>query len=277
MKEYRLGLYEKAMPDTLSLSEKLALAKRCGYDYVEISIDETAEKISRLDMNAEERALLCRQNLQLGISFESICLSAHRKFPIGSENLDIQNKGMEIMEKAIRLSSDIGIRVIQIAGYDVYYENSNDKTKKIFENNLKKCTELASMYGVILAFETMETEFINTVGKAMFWVNKMNSPYLCVYPDTGNITNAAKLYGENETSDLYLGNGHIVALHLKESLPGKYREVKYGTGHVDFKRLIDMSYDMGVKRFLAEFWYTGQQSYEDDIRNTNSFIRSFFS
>jgi len=29
-------------------------------------------------------------------------------------------------------------------------------------------------------------------------------------------------------------SGHIAAMHLKETLPGKFREIPYGTGHVDF-------------------------------------------
>ena len=40
MKQYAIGLYEKAMPPTLSWREKLAFAKEAGYDFVEISIDE---------------------------------------------------------------------------------------------------------------------------------------------------------------------------------------------------------------------------------------------
>ena len=50
MKAYALGLYEKAMPSTLSWREKLKTAKEAGYDYVELSIDDSEEKIGRLDM-----------------------------------------------------------------------------------------------------------------------------------------------------------------------------------------------------------------------------------
>ena len=41
MKSYTLGLYEKAMPKDLTWEEKLLAAKEAGYDFVEISIDET--------------------------------------------------------------------------------------------------------------------------------------------------------------------------------------------------------------------------------------------
>ena len=43
-KAYELGLYEKAMPGTLTWKERLEAAKAAGYDYVEISIDATEEK-----------------------------------------------------------------------------------------------------------------------------------------------------------------------------------------------------------------------------------------
>ena len=52
---YTLGLYEKAMPSDLTWREKLLTAKEAGFDFVEISIDETDAKLSRLDMTKEER------------------------------------------------------------------------------------------------------------------------------------------------------------------------------------------------------------------------------
>lgn len=276
MKGYRLGLYEKAMPNQLSLTEKLKLAKQCGYDFVELSIDETEEKIARLDMGANEREEICRAGIDLGIAYESICLSAHRKYSLGSKDEETRARGMEIMRKAVLLASDLGIRVIQIAGYDVYYEKSDPSTVKRFEEGLRKGVEFAAMYGVMLAFETMETCFMDTVEKAMAWVNRIGSPYLCVYPDTGNITNAAKLYQTDELQDLSMGNDRIAAIHLKESKPGKYREIPYGTGHVRFGEMIRRGMELGVRRYLAEFWYLGEDDYERELKQANLFLRSYF-
>ena len=97
---------------------------------------------------------------------------------------------------------------------------------------------MAASCGVILAFETMETEFLNTVGKAMYYVEQIASPYLQVYPDLGNITNAACLYGHAVLDDIQSGRGHLAAMHLKETVPGKYRDIPFGTGHVDFTSAI---------------------------------------
>lgn len=265
MKAYTLGLYEKAMPGGLSWREKLMAAKDAGYDFVEISIDETDAKLARLDWTKEERAELVKVMGEVGVPIRTMCLSGHRKYPIGSSNPETCARGMEIMEKAIRLAEDLGIRIIQLAGYDVYYEDSTPETVKRFGENLEKAALMAAKAGVVLGFETMETEFMNTVGKSMAYVNKVNSPYLGVYPDMGNITNAAVTYGTDVLEDIRSGAGHLVAVHLKETVPGIFREVPFGTGHVDFPAVIEETWKNGVRRYVTEFWYTGNPKWREDL------------
>ncbi len=263
MKQYTLGLYEKAMPKELSWREKLTAAKEAGYDFVEISIDETEEKLARLDMPKEERIGLVDDMAEIE-PIRTMCLSGHRNYPLGSNDPVICARGMEIMQKAVTLAADLGIRIIQLAGYDVYYEQGSEETRTRFEENLKKATLMAARDGILLGFETMETEFMNTVGKAMKYVNLVNSPYLNVYPDVGNITNAAVTYGTDVLEDLRSGQGHIVAVHLKETVPGKFREIPFGTGHVNFKDITHTAYALGVRRYVTEFWYVGNSKWKKD-------------
>ena len=44
--------------------------------------------------------------------------------PLGSEDDAVRAQGLEIMRKAIQFAQDVGIRVIQLAGYDVYHQGS---------------------------------------------------------------------------------------------------------------------------------------------------------
>ena len=74
MKAYAIGLYEKAMPGTMNWQEKLICARECGYDFVEISIDETDEKLSRLDWSAEQRLELVKAMKDTGIRAPQIPL-----------------------------------------------------------------------------------------------------------------------------------------------------------------------------------------------------------
>lgn len=265
MKAYTLGLYEKAMPSDLSWKEKMLTAKKAGYDFIEISIDETDEKLARLEMDDQERKELVMLMRETGLPIRTMCLSGHRKYPLGSNQDGIRKRGMEIMEKAIGLADDLGIRIIQLAGYDVYYEEGNEQTKAYFEENLRKAVMMAAAKGIVLGFETMETEFMNTVAKAMEYVKQVDSVYLNVYPDLGNITNAAVLYGTDVLQDLESGKGRLAAMHLKETVPGKFREIPFGTGHVDFESGIRKAWELGVRRYVTEFWYTGNPEWEKDI------------
>jgi len=274
MIENKLGLYEKSMPLSLSLEEKLIEAKNAGFNFLEMSIDESEEKLSRLKWNSKQREDLIHSMWKTGIKILTMCLSGHRKYPMGSQDATTRRIGIEIMINAIDLAQDLGIRVIQIAGYDEYYLPSTEKTRIFFSENVYNLVEYAASEGVILAFETMETEFMNTVKKAMYFVNKVNSPYLQVYPDIGNITNAALNSGHNLTKDIESGRGHIVAMHMKETAPRKFREIPFGTGHVDFKQAFRIASSMGVHLFVGEFWHAGNNDWREQLLYANRFLRS---
>ena len=276
-KEYRLGLYEKAMPATLSWEEKLKVVKDSGFNYLEMSIDETDEKIKRLTYTQEQLQEIVEAMYKTGIKIESICLSAHRKYPFGSHDEHIRKRSIEIMEQAIEFASKLGIRLIQLAGYDVYYEKGDKQTKALFEENLKKAVNLAAKKGILLGFETMETPFMDTVEKAMYYVSMVNSPYLGVYPDIGNLKNASLLYDTSVNEDLKKGKSHIIAAHLKETVPGKYREIPYGSGHSEFIDNIQVLKELGVRMFVGEFWYKGEENWYEIIQESYRFLNDKLS
>lgn len=211
---------------------------------------------------------------ELGMPIRSMCLSGHRKYPFGAADPAIRARSMEIMEKAINLADALGIRIIQLAGYDVYYEESTKTSTALFIENLRKATAMAACKGVMLGFETMETEFMNTVAKSMAYIRSIDSPYLGVYPDCGNLTNAAATYGTSVIDDLESGRHHIVALHLKETARGKFREVPFLTGHVDFKSIIAKAWELGVRRYVTEMWDVGNRSWKEDIQSANRSMRA---
>ena len=67
MRNHPLGIYEKALAKDLSWPERLVLAKSCGFDFVEMSVDETDERLSRLDWSAAQRASLVTAMLETGV------------------------------------------------------------------------------------------------------------------------------------------------------------------------------------------------------------------
>ena len=273
MKKYKIGLYEKAMRDSLSWKEKLLCAKECGYDYLEICIDASEAKISRIYMSAEEKHEIINAMFEADFPIRSMSVSALTKYALGDPDEKIRARGTEIMEKSIILAADLGIRTVMVPGYDIYFGESTLETKRLFLENIRRGADIAAQNGVLLGFETMENEFMNTVGKAMKYISLVNSPYLKIYPDSGNITNAAVLHQHDVCEDLSLGKGNVIALHLKESKPGIFREVPFLTGHVDFEHIIETAWKIGVRRYVTELWDVGQDTWKEDICFANSSMR----
>jgi predicted hexulose-6-phosphate isomerase len=271
--DYRLGLYEKAMPPFLSWEEKLACTLDSGFDWLEISVDETDEKLARLDWGEEDIAALRRAMEKTGCPIHTLCLSGHRKYPLGARGEAARKRALAVMEGAVDLAARLGVRIIQLAGYDVYYEEGDAETRALFAENLGRSVAMAARRGMLLGFETMETPFMDTVEKAMAHVARVNSPYLGVYPDVGNLTNAARLYGTDVLADLRTGAGHILAAHLKETEPGRYRDMDFGTGHTDYAPAVALLYAQGVRMFTGEFWYLGQEDWRGMVRNAAAFLR----
>lgn len=273
MKKYEIGLYEKAMRNTLSWEEKLKCAKECGYDYLEICIDATEEKINRIFMDTAEKKQIMEAVLNTGLPIGSMSVSALTKYALGDPDEAIRRRAMEIAEKSIELAVDLGARTVMIPGYDIYFGESTVETKKYFLENVKKIAEIAEKEGILVGFETMENNFMNTTGKAVQYVNMVDSAYLKIYPDAGNITNAAVENRHDVCEDLSLGKGKLIALHLKETKPGIFREVPFLTGHVQFEKIIHTAWELGVRRYVTELWDVGKDTWKEDICFANRSMR----
>ncbi|CDT11776.1 L-ribulose-5-phosphate 3-epimerase [Vibrio coralliirubri] len=238
---HRVGLYEKALPNELSWEDKLKQTKELGFDFLEISVDESDERRSRLDWNDDEVYALRRLCEKYGIPLQSMCLSAHRKFPFGSADPAIREQAVIHMEKAISLAYKLGIRTIQLAGYDVYYEPADKVTHQRFIEGMKLSAQLAERSGVMLAVEIMDTDYLNSLSKFEVLSREVNSPYFTAYPDVGNISG----WNYDIVTELKLSKPHITQIHLKDTYKvtdeykGQFRDLVIGDGEVDFNAIFE--------------------------------------
>ena len=252
-----LGIYEKALPKNLSWMARLSLAQTLDFDFVEMSIDESDERLARLDWSQAERASLCAAVAETGVTVPSMCLSGHRRFPFGSRDPATRSRARDIMRKAIDLSVDIGLRTIQLAGYDVYYEPSDEGTRERFVEGLRWAVDEAARAQVMLAVEIMDTPLINSITAWLEYAKLIESPFFCVYPDLGNLS----AWNNDPPAELRKGIAKIVAIHLKDTLrvtadfPGQFRDVPFGTGCVDFPTCFRTLAELKYRGpFLNEMW-----------------------
>ena len=226
-----LGLYEKAIPNDLDWGEKLSLARKAGYNYMEIAVDESDEMLERLKWDKIKKRKLREVIEDSEIPLLTMCLSANRRFPIGSSNKKIQQKGVKILEEAIIFASHLGIRVVQVAGYDVLVDEvSTNRSRQDFSENLANSVRLASSLGVMLAVENVDVVFTESIYSIMDLIFKIKSPWLQIYPDFGNLA----AMRQNVEHQLQIGKNRIAAIHVKDTVDGVVRGIPFGEGIVDF-------------------------------------------
>jgi L-ribulose-5-phosphate 3-epimerase len=246
-----IGLYEKALPDAMSWDERLAAAGQAGYDFIEISIDESDERLSRLDWSASERAALRRSIENAGVRIMTMCLSGHRKYPLGSHSPELRKQGQDILRKAIEFAGDIGLRVVQVMGYDVFYETSDDETRVNFIDGLRLGARWAGQSGVMLGLENLDTPFVENLSKAMAILREIDSPWLRLYPDIGNLS-AAGYYPPDEIA---LAKNQLLGVHVKDALPKIIRGVPFETGIVPFRETFQALVKSGFWGLIGiEIW-----------------------
>ena len=271
-----LGIYEKALPKDITWEERFQIAQKLGFQFIEMSVDETDERLARLEWTKTKRQEVMQASLEYGIPIRSICLSGHRRYPLGSHEETTRKKAMEIMKKGLQLAADLGVRVIQLAGYDVYYEEKDETTRNHFIEGLKRACELAAEYQIIIAIEIMDDPFMSSITKYLEIKEAVPSQWLKVYPDLGNLS----AWPENNVpAELEKGITEIVAIHLKDTLavtttfPGKFRDVIFGEGCVDFDCCLEALAKLNYKGpFLIEMWSEVSENYLDDIEKAKQYL-----
>jgi hexulose-6-phosphate isomerase len=235
----------------------LDTAGRAEYDFVEMSVDETDVRLSRLNWSAEVRSDFRRTVDASGLKVPSICLSGHRKYPFGSADTKTRERAYDIMERAVDFAVDCGIRTLQLAGYDVYYEPSTPESLARFEEGLSWATGLAEKAQVTLGMEIMDTPLMSSISKWLNYAHRIPSAFFQVYPDIGNLS----AWGNNVATELALARGRITAVHLKDTLPvrpgfpGQFRDLTFGQGQVDFLTAFRALKAIGYRgSYLLEMW-----------------------
>lgn len=275
-----LGIYEKALPPKLNWEQKFNLVHDLGFNFLEFSIDESDERLQRLDWSKAQRSEFRQAMWKTNSRINTLMLSGHRRFPLGSADEHVREQSLEIMQKAIDLAVDLGIRNIQLAGYDVYYEPKTVQSHELFLENLQKCVDMAAKKLVMLSIETMDDPFLNSLTKISQVKTQIKSPWLQGYPDLGNIS----AWPENDVIvDLENNVDNIVAIHLKDTkkvtstFKGQFKEVPFGEGDVDFlgclKALVRLGY---YGSYTVEMWTESAADPTTEIKQAKLFFDQLF-
>jgi L-ribulose-5-phosphate 3-epimerase len=152
---------------------------------------------------------------------------------------------------AIEFAADIGLSIVQVMGYDVYYEPAYSGSEARFLDAMEQGVRWAGAVGMMLGFEPCDLEFMDSVDSALRVVEAVNSPWLHIFPDMGNLVAA----GHDPVEQLRRAEGHLVAIHIKDTIPGVVRGIPFGEGNVPFAQVFQALAETGFwGPMTVEMW-----------------------
>ncbi len=237
----RLGIYEKALVPDPRWPHFFEQVRASGFDFAELAVDESAERIRRLGWNNRQRDHVRQAAHAHGVTIDTITLSAHRATPLGSADPEVRVRSRTMLRQAIALAGDLGCTRVQIAGYFAFYEPPHPEARRWFLDGLADATAGAEAAGVVLAIENVDGHDITSIPTALEILDELNDKTVRLYIDVGNLAGNQR----DVAAELRTGLPYAHAVQLKDARPGEFRRVPFDHGTVPWPAVMTVLADAG--------------------------------
>ncbi|HBT51001.1 MAG TPA: xylulose 5-phosphate 3-epimerase [Petrotoga sp.] len=250
----------------LPLSKKINIAKETGFDGIELSLDEEGE----INLKSSEKDLLKIKQLakDYNIQIPSIASGLYWKYSLTSNDHSIRQKAKDIVKKQLEVASILGADTILvipgIVGADFVPNCEIVEYEVTYERALEAFLELkvdAEKFKVNIGLENVWNKFLLSPLEMRDFIDKVNSPYVGVYLDVGNVIYMG--YPEHWVKIL---DKRIKKVHLKDfkrSIGNLNGFVDLLAGDVNFPKVIDnlesIGYDSYLTAEMNPYKYYGDQ------------------
>lgn len=265
----RLGVYEKALPWHSSWPDFFALAGRSGYQFVELAIDESPERVARLNWPSTRRRQVRSAAAKAGVTIGTITLSAHRATPLGSADPKTRSQARKLTSQAIRLAVDLGADCVQIAGYFRYYEPPHPQARAYFLDGLAAAAEDAEHAGVTLGLENVDGCDVTSVEDGIDVITQIESSAVKLYIDVGNLAGNR----HDVPTELRRGLPYAHAVQFKDARPDVFRRVPFGEGTVPWRDVMHVLNTASYTGTISIEMWNDQQHHELALAAARWFAR----
>jgi len=201
----------------MSLNDSFALAKKAGFEGVEVALDE---KNGEITLNSTEKELLeiKKQASNNGIELYSVASGLYWSYFLNDDDEKVRIKARDIVKKQLECASVLGCESILVIpgcvnaefaapGKIVDYETSYYRSLE----SVKLVKEYAAQYKVEIGLENVWNKFLLSPLEMRSFIDAVDSEWVGSYLDIGNTL--AFGYPEHWISTL---NKRIKKVHFKD-------------------------------------------------------------
>jgi L-ribulose-5-phosphate 3-epimerase len=245
--KFKVGVTDWNLRQTAKV-ESVALAKRLGFDGVQISIGRQMQ----LQEPALQQAFLA-ESRRLQFPIASLCLDILHVNGLKSDPL-----GQRRVAESIPIAQAMGVKVILLPFFGNWALKTTEEMDYV-GNALREIAPEAEKAGVILGLEDTISARDN-----VRIMERTKSPAVLAYYDVGNST----LNGFDIIEEIrWLGRERICEVHLKDN-PNFL-----GKGKIDFPAVVAALADIGYDKWAQLETDSPTRSVEDDMNVNLKYIR----
>jgi L-ribulose-5-phosphate 3-epimerase len=245
--KFKIGVTDWNLKQTAKV-DSVALAKRIGFDGVQISIGRQMQ----LKDPALQQAFL-DESKRAQFPIASVCLDILHVNGLKSDPL-----GRQWVAESIPIAKEMGVKVILLPFFGRWALKTTDEMDYVGDA-LREIAPEAEKAGVILGLEDTISARDN-----VRIMERSKSPAVLTYYDVGNSTQN----GFNIIEEIrWLGRERICEVHLKDN-PNFL-----GKGKIDFPAVVDALADIGFDKWAQLETDSPTRSIEDDMSVNLKYIR----
>ena len=246
------GLVWDMLPQKLSYTERLKLAREAGFEVVQANTTPDKHEAEEIKKAAEAA----------NIRIDSVMNMAHWKYPLSSASADDVATSMEGMRTSLHNAklwgSDAVLLVPAVVNAQTTYKEAWERSQK----QIRKLMPLAAELKVVIAIEEVWNKFLLSPLEMQKYIGEFDSPWIKAWFDVGNVV----FYGYPQDWIRTLGKS-IYKAHIKDFKRTKdgFEWVNLGDGDVDWTAVRQAFADVGYAGSAIAELEGGDEAYLRDV------------
>ena len=235
--------------------ESVALAKRLGFDGVQISIGVGTDRLPLSDPALQQEFLAASK--REGLPLASVCLNVLHRNILKSDPL-----GQRWVADSVPIARNLGVKVVLLPFFGKGALQTTAEMDYVGDS-LREIAPSAEKAGVILGLEDTISARDN-----VRIMERTKSPAVLTYYDVGNSTKG----GFNVVEEIrWLGGPRICEVHLKDN------PHFLGKGTIDFPAVVAALADIGFTEWAELETECPTGSVENDMKTNLGYVRGLMS